>query len=201
MIQKAIKQFTWMLNGGYKPKEFWDNWAETFINDPWQRQIHPQHRWLLRVIKTKMPSRILEVGCGFGRNIKYLIEHNVDPRSITGIDISNKMIRLARRYINEDKVTLLASDINAFNSRKKFDLVFTHGVLMHVPKYKAESVLEKIISLSKGNVVLIEQNYEADNEYTFIHDYKSLLKKRKLDIIKYHGSIELGLDLIYVKVR
>lgn len=200
-MRKIIKKIIWNLKCGYKPKEFWDDWAETFMDDPWQVKIHIQHKWFLKKIKSLNLKNILEVGCGFGRNINFLIENGVNPASITGIDISSEMIKLARKYINNRKVKLFVSDLAQFDIIKKFDLVFTHGVLMHIPEDQIDTAINRLVDLSRKNVVLMEQNYNADNNYTFVHNYNKLLARENLDMIEYRRSKKLGLDLIYVKVR
>lgn len=206
MLKKLIRKVVWNLSGGYQPKEFWDKWAETFMDDPWQAKIHPQHKWLLRKINTLKPESILEVGCGFGRNIKFLIENGIKPDSITGIDVSSKMITLAREDINNSRVKLSVCSIEEFDERKKFDLVFTHGVLMHIPSDSIEKALDKIADSSRKHIILIEQNYlssqsDESSLYTFVHNYKSVLKMSNLYIIEYRSGKKLGLDLIYAKVR
>lgn len=185
----------------YQPKEFWDKWADDFIKDPWQTKIHPQHKWLIKKINASKLESILEVGCGFGRNIKFLIQNGLNPSSIVGIDISPNMIKLARKYVGSKEVKFFISDLEGFKPKKKFDFVFTHGVLMHIPEDQIDRAIDRLFRLSKKSLVLIEQNYQADNNYTFIHDYKKLLNSKKIDIIEYRSDKKLGLDLIYAKVR
>jgi len=190
----------------YQPKEFWDSWTEDFIKDRWQTDVHSQHKWFLDKVRLLKPKSILEVGCGFGRNIKFLIENGVKPDSITGVDISSRMIKFARDYISNNRVKLSVIAIENFDERKNFDLVFTHGVLMHIPPNNIEKALDNIIRISKKHLILIEQNYsppksDKSSSYTFVHNYKRLLKKDNLDIIEYRSDKKLGLDLIYAKVR
>lgn len=191
MLKRLIRQ----------PKEFWDNWADDFIKDQWQTKIHPQHKWLLEIVKEQRPVSIIEVGCGFGRNIKFLIQNGLNPSSIVGVDISPNMIRLASKYVGSKKVKFFISDLNDLNSQNKFDFVFTHGVLMHIPEDRINIAINRLVCLSKKSLVVIEQNYRADNNYTFVHNYKKLLACENLDIIEYRINRNLGLDLIYAKVR
>lgn len=201
MLKKLIRKIVWDLFDGYMPKDFWDNWADDFIKDPWQTKIHPQHKWLLKKINAYKQASILEVGCGFGRNIKFLIVNGLEPSLITGVDISKNMIKLAKDYIKNHKVKLFVCNLFNLDTNKKYDFVFTHGVLMHIPEDQIDRATDKLVSLSKKSLVLIEQNYKANNNYTFVHDYKKLLNSRKIDIIEYRGNKKLGLDLIYAKVR
>ena len=200
-VKRAFKKGVWLIGGGYDQKKFWDGWAPAFIDDPWQVEVHPQHSWLLKLVKKNKPATILELGCGFGRNVKYLIDNGVPPSTITGVDISPKMIKLAKRFVKNKKVKLIVASVEGYSPHKKFDFVFTHGVLMHIPSGSVESALKRIVDISNKSLVFIEQNYEADNDYTFTHNYKALLKEQKLDIIEYQNNKKLGLDLIYAKVR
>lgn len=191
----------WHVRGGYKPREFWDKWSRIFMDDPWQVETHPQHEWLLSKLDLTSKKTILEVGCGFGRNIKYLKDQGVRPSRITGVDISSEMVKKARRFLGKQNVHLkVANILNLSFKNNSFDMVFTHGVLMHVKPQDVRPALEELIRVSKNKVILIEQNY-GGNEYTFIHDYKKLLKSLKINIVEYKRSKKLGLDLIYAEVR
>src|SRR3989344_7749394 len=111
MIRSTVKNIVWVLRGGYKPKRFWDSWAHDFIRDPWQVKTHSQHKWLAGIIKKERPETILEVGCGFGRNLKFLIKKGVSPVALTGSDISQKMIRLAEKFVKNPNVAFITAGI------------------------------------------------------------------------------------------
>lgn len=199
-IKILVRKMIWKVKGGYKPKEFWDNWANDFIKDSWQRKIHPQHFWMIKKIKKDKPKRILEVGCGFGRNIKFLLESGIDSDKIEGSDISQSMIKLAKKYINEKNIKLKVAEIsNLPYKNKEFDLVLVHGVFMHVKPKNIKSALKEVLRVSGDYALIFEQNYNG-NEYTFVHDYESLFKEHKAKIIDKKVSKKLGLDYYYVKV-
>lgn len=201
ITKTGIKNIMWKIHGGYKAQEFWDKWSKTFMNDQWQREIHPQHAWIKQIFDNCMPSTILEVGCGFGRNIQYLIDSGYSPKSITGIDISSEMIKKAKKFIKSEKVTFkIANVVSIPFDNSEFDITLSHGVLMHVPPQEISAAINEIIRVSKKGIVLVEQNY-GGNEYTFIHDYKKLLQQKRLRVVEYKCSKKLGLDLIYVEIR
>lgn len=201
MPKKFIKKIIWKTRGGYRPKNFWDTWADTFMEDSWQVTLHPQHDWLLSKIKKLRPRSILEVGCGFGRNIKFLQDNNINAK-LTGIDISHKMIKLAKKFVKSSNVTFKIAEATHLPFRdREFELVFTHGVFMHIPPTDIEGAIREIVRVAKKYIILIEQNY-GGNEYTFIHSYKKLFKKLPVDIVEYKNNKKLGLDYYYyVKVR
>ncbi len=192
---KLVKKVLWYIKGGYKPQEFWNSWGHTFMDDPWQVKLHSQHKWFLEEIKRIKPTSFLEVGCGFGRNIKFLLEKKYDPSSITGVDISKVMLQKAKTYL-PSPVTLKQADVSSLPFKNnQFDLVFTHGVLMHVSREQVKKSIHECIRVSKKYCIFIEQNY-GGNEYTFIHNYKKLLGKERGIIDKYIHLPKKGLDYI-----
>lgn len=198
-LKSGVKKILWTITGGYQPKKFWDKRAKTFMDDEWQVRIHSQHHWAIKEIKKINPKRILEVGCGFGRNIKFLIGSGVDPKKIVGIDISSVMIKKARKYVKNKNVKLFianASDLPFKN--KEFDMVLVHGVFMHIKPQDINQSLDDVLRVTKKFVIVIEQNYDG-NEYTFVHAYKSLFKKRNLKIVKYVYNKKIGLDYFLLR--
>lgn len=201
MLRRLVKRVLWQARGGYKPKEFWDAWAPAFSKDPWQKKIHPQHAWIREKLKKVKPRSILEVGCGFGRNIKFLIESGFEPKTITGVDISSNMLRKARRYVKDTNVTLQLADVRSLPFQdESFAVVLVHGVLMHVEAKDVQKALFEIVRVTKQCVILVEQNYNG-NEYTFVHNYQKLLGECNVSVKEYKRNKRLGLDYFYVEVR
>lgn len=199
-MKKFIKTMVRSLKKTYKPRQFWDRWVDTFMEDPWQVDIHEEHLWMLTMIKRDKPASILEVGCGFGRNIRFFIENGIAPEDLYGIDISEKMIKKAKTFISNRKVKLVVADVTSLpfeNSR--FDMVFTHGVLMHVEPYLIEKAIQEVFRVSRRYLMIVEQNYNG-NYYTFVHDYKNLINKHGIIAAHIHNN-KIGLDYLYVKVQ
>lgn len=193
---------------GYNPKRFWNLKAKTFLNDAWQVEIHPQHAWILAKVREAEPKNILEVGCGFGRNIKFLIKNGISPKVITGVDISQKMLENAKEFLDNVNVKLFTGDANALPFKSKmFDLSLVHGVLMHIKPSKIKNVLGEICRVTKNRIINVEQNYLPDSKesnvgkYTFLHKYENLYRELGCEILEKINDRKLGLDYFYVKVR
>lgn len=200
MLKKTIKKMLWNIHGGYHPEKFWDNWTTEFIKDPWQRKIHKEHLWLLKKINELKPNNILEVGCGFGRNIKFLIDKGINPKSIVGVDISRNMLKEAKSYIKNKNIVLINCDAKKLQFKdKEFDLIFIHGVFMHIKPDEIQNVVKEIKRIAKKNILSIEQNY-GGNDYTFIHDYKKLYKEAGFTVAEYIKDKSLGLDYFDLKL-
>lgn len=68
--------------------------------------------------------RILEVGCGTGKNIR-LLKHLYPEAEIVGVDLSDDMLKLARQKVSEyDQVSLICQDYGSEHiGRIDFDLI------------------------------------------------------------------------------
>lgn len=203
MLKRFVKKFIWIIRGGYKPQKFWEQWAETFDDDPWQKEIHPQHTWLLKKIKESNPKSILEIGCGFGRNIVFLLDQGIAPQKISGVDISKKMIKHAATYIKNKKVELLSANVLDLPfSDRAFDTTFAHGLFMHVQPKDVQQAIKETMRVTKNTIICVEQNYLIDgdksSDYTFLHNYKQLFTKNGGIIKEYRSNKKLGLDYILI---
>ena len=67
-------------------------------------------------------NNVLEIGCGPGTWTGILTQF---ADSITAIDISNTMIREAKKIIKSPQVNFLTKDVMSFKTNKKFDLIFS----------------------------------------------------------------------------
>jgi len=104
------------------------------------------------------PLRILDFGCGIGRNIKYFKKYFQDSE-ITGCDISAKSIEIAKKN-NPDVKFFLLNNINIKENESRYDLIFTSCVFHHIePGLRPES-MNGIKSMIKknGSFFIFEHN-------------------------------------------
>jgi len=72
---------------------------------------------------------VLDIGCGTGKHLKFFKDIGYD---ITGVDLSENMIKEAKNYLSQDD-GLLCSKASEFKIDKKFDIVIS---LFHVMSYQ-----------------------------------------------------------------
>ncbi len=85
---------------------------------------------------------ILDVACGTGVMFDYYV--NRDAASVTGIDISPEMAKIAAaKYADNPKIQVICGDVEECKFDRKFDRIVVYNAFPHFPKPKR---LIKILS-------------------------------------------------------
>lgn len=106
------------------------SWDENMEKD--DRKINE----ILDVAKISSGKSVLDIACGTGVMIDYYIERNVSK--ITGVDISSKMIEIARnKFKKYDFIDFLCEDAEEFNFKNQYDRVMVFNAFPHFPNPKA----------------------------------------------------------------
>ncbi len=121
-------------------------------------------------------ANVLELGCGTGNFLGFLLTQNID--SYMGIDISEKMVDRAREKSlkpnsSSARISFYAKSAEDFieemqMKNKKFDVIFSFSFLHHLfdPKIFLHG-LENILSPGGVYIALHEPNISARNEPDF----------------------------------
>lgn len=145
--------------------------------------------WLRRVpfwqsvVGAIAPRTVLEVGCNAGWNLMAL--HACDPKlELTGIEPNKKARHEAHGYGYN-----VARDW--WTPMPQFDLVFTAGVLIHVPTPDLEPLCRRMVDASRQYVACIEYWAKEEEEIPY-REQMGLLWKRP------YGRIyeALGLEIV-----
>ncbi|KKK76627.1 hypothetical protein LCGC14_2861720, partial [marine sediment metagenome] len=123
------------------------------------------------------PKKILEIGCGDGRNLQFLMTEyfgkglngSVDSIGPYGIDVNKRSIKLAqdiRLGVAFNVIYGSATDIPFKDNF--FDLVFTAGLLIHIPPKDIKKAMEEIIRVSNKYVLAIEYYANEERERPFL---------------------------------
>src|SRR6185436_14705264 len=87
----------------------YNDWAETYDTD--QNRTRDLAAEVLR--KTTIDfggRRVIEVGCGTGRNTEWLAERVGEAGEIVGLDFSEQMLAKARRRVTKPRVRFVQHD-------------------------------------------------------------------------------------------
>ncbi len=104
---------------------------------------------LLRKFVSLLPSRsgpVLDAGCGPGRDLKLLKELGV--QQLYGIDLSEKMLEIARKVCPEAHLTIM--DVRKLKFPENFFAgILCVGVLLHLPPSDFETALREFQRILK----------------------------------------------------
>lgn len=122
-------------------------------------------------------ARVLDVGCGSGVKSKYLIKHGL---KVTGIDISDKLLEIARREVPGGKFKEISmSGLDAMP--ETFNGVFAQASLLHIPREQAGGVVKSMAGrLTPGGLLYIavkelregkpEEEIVKENDYGYEYE-------------------------------
>lgn len=161
---------------------------------------HRDSSKLIAHIESFKPKKVLEIGCGYGRNL-VLFNPKIE---VTGIDFSSSMLKHAKNVCKGKKniklIKLNVIDGLDFFNDNSFDIVFTDTVLAHIPDKDIAKVIDEIKRIAKHRVIIkeadkrkrklmqilfkkwheIHRNY-APYQFQFVKDTDFLEWEKKMD--------------------
>ena len=87
-------------------------------------------RYVVKVVQPSQGTRVLEVGCGTGSNLRLFADAGCE---ITGVDLSPAMIDVARRKLGEKANLHLGDAADMPFPDRSFDLVVSFLTLHEMP--------------------------------------------------------------------
>lgn len=117
----------WMGNKRIGAKEYSEDYdsISAKYDDLWCGKMGEYTREMIRKLEFKKNYSLLDLGCGTGFVIKEAILRN-EPTLIIGVDISSRMLSVAKRKIDSDRVKFIKADmISALKKmpENQFDIV------------------------------------------------------------------------------
>lgn len=153
----------------------YDQTAERFREGTRDHDVSQNIEALLRHLEGQAPQRILDFGCGPGRDLKTFTRLGHSP---VGIDGSAEFVAMARADSGCEvwHQNFLALDLPPAH----FDGIFANATLFHVPLSELPRVLKALHATLKPRGVLFSSNPRGDNRegwngrrYGAYHDFDS----------------------------
>lgn len=122
----------------------------------------------------KEDSKILDIGCGSGRDSLYFMSRGYE---VLAFDGSDEMVKMSSKLIGKK---VIKSTFEEFNTDQEFDGLWACSSLLHVRKNDMESILKKYSSYLKPNGVFYlsfkygNKEYEKEGRYFNCYDEESL---------------------------
>ena len=99
-------------------------------------------------------KEVLELGCGRAA-LSYLLSE-YDPKSITLVDFSKEALLRAKNIFKDStNIKYIEGDLLKFETKKKYDLVFSSGVVEHFSNDLRELAIDKHFYASKDKVIFL----------------------------------------------
>ena len=110
--------------------------------------------------------RVLEIGCNRGHNLVAFSEILGPEVELVGVEPNLSALHLARR--STDEAGFLAGTVYDLPFKSGyFDLVFSCGVLIHVPNERLPTALGELDRVTSRYLLLIEYFSEEDEELVY----------------------------------
>ncbi len=118
-------------------------------------------------IASYRPTSILEIGCGYGKQLRSLRECLDVP--MTGVDFSPSQLERGRAYLGGlDRIDLvLASGAALPFPDGAFDLVLTSAVILHNPPAVAEQMRREVLRVARRWAAHNEDTDLSYNRYGY----------------------------------
>ena len=188
-IKKLMDYYT------FNPRKFWNAMGGIEYYNKFPPIGNRYENIILEKIENIKPTTIIDIGCGYGRYLKYINNHFSDIE-LTGVDISYKQIEQATEYCNNDpNIKLIVIDGKTLPFKNNsFDLTFTFGCLSALPYNRIAAFYKEIKRVTSTFGLFLEcnkpekYNMLTSKKYWFYHNYQVLFSNDILDEIPLHPT-------------
>ncbi|MGA3599572.1 class I SAM-dependent methyltransferase [Lysinibacillus agricola] len=167
MLIKSNEQLLVLLDNLLRePQNFWNEFYDkTFKKIPFF--VNKPDENLVSYLEKKMiqPSKVLELGCGAGRNAIYLAKQGC---SVVGVDVSDRALQLAQERVDEANINVELIGSNIFEldlQEESFDFIYDSGCFHHIAPHRRVTYIELIHTLLKPNGYFALCSFEEQGAY------------------------------------
>lgn len=145
--------------------------------------------------------RVLDLGCGVGSSLKYLISCEGERVECVGVSISPLQVAEARRLVPDCK--FLEADFTSLPELKPFQLAYAIEAFVHAPSPEQFFASVSRVLVEGGLLILIDDFLEAESDSSQLRRFRegwklgSLLALPKVEYFAENAGLQLteNLDL------
>jgi SAM-dependent methyltransferase len=202
-----------MSSASYNPKDYWLEQGKVYKNNfKYNNKFELQERMLLEYLTSNIFTSnsegrpvgmsVLEVGCGFGRITRLLLESfGKAIVKYVAVDMSPDQVRNAKEYVKDsylnwrggravddsdgrkgERLEFVVSDIQSLNStdaaNHSYDLVVACEVLLHILPSEIQKVVYQLTKMSNKHVINVDWYEDEEPKkvapHNFIHRYEEI---------------------------
>lgn len=154
-------------------------------------QNSPYRAQAIKLLKLDSNSKVLDVACGTGLNFSLIQKYLKSQGLLTGIDLSNKTLKLAQKRITENKwknIELVQTDAANFKGENLYDAVLCTFAIEIIPTYRETLDMMCRVVKPGGRIAIIGFK---PSTWRFYRHFNSIYK----NVSVYFGGLGLGRDV------
>jgi SAM-dependent methyltransferase len=149
--------------------------AESYRTGTADHDVSQNYAALLDAIETEKPFKILDLGCGPGRDLKYLKSLGHIP---VGVEGSETFVEVATKLSGCDvyHMDFIKLDLH----QAQYDGIFANATLFHIPRQEIKRVMMELYDSLKERGILFCSNPRGNNQegfsgerYGFYYDWNA----------------------------
>ena len=136
--------------------KYYNDNAQTYFEDTVNVDVSTYYERFEKYLNKK--DKILDLGCGSGRDSKHFIELGYN---VTSIDGSIEMCKLAEKYTGQKVIN---KKFNELDYKDEFNAIWACASLLHVDRSEIDDIVHKIHESLKANGIIYASFKRGDNE-------------------------------------
>ncbi len=151
------------------PRDYWTlrGGDEYFREQEGQPARSERAGWIAERVASYRPTSILEVGCGYGKQLREIRSRWDAP--MVGVDFSPSQLARSRSYLDGlERVGFALADGGRLPfADGSFDLVLTSAVILHNPQPVAERMRQEVVRVARRWAAHNEDTDTSYNRYGY----------------------------------